>query len=159
MSITIQRTHHLVIDQGIYSAVVQAVEEDEEGKFGPQVKLIFKVDEFDPEITLYAWASAKFNESSKLFKWTQAALGRLADDYNFNSDDLVGKRVQLNVIVKQTITGEANRVDDVLPMPRQTVTRSQAAKSATVFDNQQQPDQGIPPKPEGGPEPWEVGEL
>ncbi|OGO27116.1 MAG: hypothetical protein A2W33_07045 [Chloroflexi bacterium RBG_16_52_11] len=165
MTITVERTHYEAIEAGVYQAKIADVEDVPDGQFGPQLKFTFLVDGFEPEVKLLAWASKKFSDKSKLLKWTEAALGRLPADAAFDSDLLIGKSVQLNVILKTTASGEVNRVDDVLPLPRPvnqqrrqaTTTANQQPEQANLFNAQPQP-QTTPPEPDG-PAPWEAGDF
>jgi hypothetical protein len=118
MGITIEQTQFEVVPTGEYPAKIQKVEEVS-GQFGDQLKFTFELppNEEGEKRTLLGWASAKFNPLSKLYGWTESALGGAPIDrgYNFNSDDIIGKPVTLVVIVKMSEKGEVNKIQSVLP--------------------------------------------
>lgn len=123
MSITVQRTKTEPIPAGLYAATIEKLEEAE-GKFGPQLKATFLLDEAGFEgKTLTGWASLTFSPKSKLWAWVRSAVfgGRdLPESYQtFDSDHLIGRRVFLSVSTEKGTDGEAyNRVKDVLPFRR-----------------------------------------
>ena len=115
MSFEIEQTQHVLLPVGEYSAQITEVEPDD-GQFGPQVKFTFTIlDEDYRDLTLLGWTSAKFNNKTKLYEWTREAFGNpIPKDYNFRSDDLVGRDVSLTVIVRRKDDGsEFNRIEAV----------------------------------------------
>lgn len=51
----------------------------------------------------YGWCNFTFGPRAKLRKWAQAALGReITDGENISRDDLVGKRVRLDIGLTKT---------------------------------------------------------
>jgi hypothetical protein len=98
MSVRIERTKYEPIPIGIYPASIVAIDLDDTSEYGSQLKFKFLLDPFEGYESgkeLHAWASARFSPKSKLFKWTQSILGNIPDDYAFESDDLINKRVML----------------------------------------------------------------
>jgi hypothetical protein len=120
MGIQVQRTKSEPIPAGAYMATIENVEEAE-GKFGPQLKAKFVIDEegFEGK-ALTGWASLTFSPKSKLFGWVRAAVfnGRdVPENYQtFDADHLIGRRVLLSVTTERGTDGDTyNRVRDVLP--------------------------------------------
>ena len=63
---------------GDYPAVIQEIQEDE-GKFGPQLRFQFVILDGDGQLTnrqIRGWCSAKWGPGTKLFEWTKAILGK-----------------------------------------------------------------------------------
>ena len=117
MSITIEQHVFELLPVGEYPAKIADIKL-EDGQFGQQVKFTFEIPNGEEEPrTMWGWSSAKFTPASKLYAWTQAALGGGPIDrgYNFNSDDLIGKKVTLIVVVKEGDKGEFNRIDTIRP--------------------------------------------
>lgn len=122
--ITIEQTTSEVIPTGDYAAIVDDVAHDD-GQYGPQVKLTFRLTgeaylpSGEPISTkrLLGWASATFSRSSKLYRWTAAALGRpIAPGEAFSAAAIMGKPVTLTVLVKVKEDGsEYNKIDEVRP--------------------------------------------
>lgn len=121
MGIEIPQTKNEVIPVGEYPATIDNIE-DADGQFGPQLKFTFSIASGPyADKVLSAWCSKSFNVKSKLFAWTKAVFGGvdIPEDYNFDSDQLVGQKVMLTVIKKQSPDGaEYNKVDSVSPMPK-----------------------------------------
>lgn len=117
MSLVINQTRYELLPVGEYVAAISAIEADD-GKFGPQVKFEFEIQNGDyAGQTLLAWASAKFSPRSKLYGWTRAAFaGDIPPDYDFKSDDLLGRNVLVTVVVRPNEEGaEFNRVENIRP--------------------------------------------
>jgi hypothetical protein len=97
MSITIEQKVYEVIETGQYPAKITDIEAVS-GQYGDQLKFTFTLPSSEGNTrTLLGWCSAKFCPKSKLYEWTQAAMGGAPIDreYNFNSDDVIGKPVTL----------------------------------------------------------------
>ena len=126
MALQIKQTTYELLPVGEYTAKISAIEADD-GKFGAQVKFEFEIQGGDyAGQTLLAWASAKFSPRSKLFAWTRAALSSdISPDYDFNSDDLLGRPVMVTVVIRPNEDGaEFNRVESVRPYrPKQNSRR------------------------------------
>lgn len=124
-----QKTYETV-EPGLYRGTIQSIEEDE-GKFGPQLKYTIFLE--DSDVTLTAWTSQAFSPKSKLYRWAMACFGGSAipDGYVLDTDSLLNRPVMVNVITKDTETGTFNRVVDLLPIPKtQKPTKTTAAKPA-----------------------------
>jgi len=120
MGYKIEQTVYEVLPTGDYPASIGRIEL-EDGQYGQQLKFSFDllVEEY-ADRTLLGWASAKFSTKSKLYGWTRAALGGQPIDpaYVLDTDDLIGKKVLLTVLVKQKDDGsgiEFNKIDSVRP--------------------------------------------
>jgi hypothetical protein len=128
MTITIEQTIYEPVPTGKYPAKIAEITE-EEGQFGPQLKFQFELppDEEGNERSLVGWTSRKFSKKSKLYKWTAAVLGgvQIAREYNFNSDDLMGRKVYLHVVEKTGDNGPFNKIEDLEPYQPQPVTQPQ----------------------------------
>lgn len=171
MGITINRTETQPIPASIYAATIENIEQAE-GKFGPQIKAKFLIEEegFEGK-TLTGWASLTFSPKSKLYGWVQAAVfgGRdVPASYKvFDSDHLIGRRVFLSVTTEKGSDGELyNKVKDLLPyrtraaqpvpsaqppatQPRATVTPSEPPDVPELTD-----DQLVDPGPETDGPSW-----
>ena len=123
MTITIEQTHYEPIPTGKYPARITEIESSE-GQFGPQLKFTFELppnQNGDPR-TILGWTSQKFSSKSKLYTWTKAALGgeQIDRSYIFNSDDLIGCKVLLTVVERESDDGEIfNKIDGVSPFVKQ----------------------------------------
>jgi hypothetical protein len=101
MSIKIPQTKFEPIPEGVYHATISEIVQ-ENGKFGEQLKFKFQLDPFEGNEDgkfISAWTSAKFSQKSKLYAWASAVLGKIAPEYEFDSDDLIGKQVL--IVTKQ----------------------------------------------------------
>ena len=115
MKITIEQTSHELLPLGSYVAEISDIHEVT-GQYGPQLKFIFCIAEGDfAGQELWGWASSKFSPKSKLYSWTQAAFNTpIPRTYTFDSDDVIGRRVKLTVIVHTGEDGtEYNRISTV----------------------------------------------
>lgn len=113
MGITIKQSVYEPIEPGIYTGKIATIEQVD-GVYGEQLKFTFLLDPFgDYEAgkQLTAWTSMKFSQKSKLYTWTMALLGKLTPDYDFDSDDLLGKPCQ--VVVGNKFTPDGNLFDFV----------------------------------------------
>ena len=114
MSVKIERTKYEPIPEGIYPASIVAIDLDDTSEYGSQLKFKFQLDPFEGYESgkeLHAWASARFSPKSKLFKWTQSILGNVPDDYGFDSDDLMNKRVLL--VIGRNVKPDGTEFDKV----------------------------------------------
>jgi len=112
MGIRIEQTVYETLPDGAYPAIVEDVT-TEDGLYGPQLAWQFKVNvRHSKEVTLKGWCSAKFGPKTKLRAWTAAALGSpIEPGYVFDSEDVIGRPVQLTVIAHTKEDGsESNRV-------------------------------------------------
>ena len=132
MTIKIPQTTYEPIPTGEYLAKISQIT-NEDGLYGPQLKFTFDLLNQDEERTLLGWTSAKFSTKSKLFGWTKAALGggELPQTKDFDSDELLGKKVILVVVEKQGDNGPFNKIDDVKPYRQPQV---QPSASPPVWD-------------------------
>ena len=125
MSITIEQTVYEVLPMGTYSAVISEIE-PETGQFGEQLKFVFQLtDDEHAGNTIWGWCSAKFSPKSKLYKWTRAALGNreIPRDYHFNSDNVIGQSVNLQITLEAREDGtEFNRVHDLRPIKQNDIS-------------------------------------
>ena len=147
MGTIIPRTEFVVLEPGLYPAVVEEVELTE-GQYGQQVKVKFQLDDDDElgleDRFLIGWALATFGPKSKLWAWAWVLLfaGRdIPDEFGeLDIDTLKGKRCLLSVTTKTGTDGSTyNKIADLLP-----VKPVRAAK----------PGNGVRPAPR--PEPVDV---
>lgn len=121
----IEQTRFELLPVGEYVAEVTAVD-PEEGMYGPQLKFTFTTRGGEHEgQQLAAWTSARFSPKTKLYAWAKAAFNAaIPADYHLNTDDLLGRRVNLTVVIKTKEDGtEFNRIEDVRPyQPKRPVT-------------------------------------
>jgi hypothetical protein len=116
MKIIIEQTFFEPVPTGKYPAKITEIEETE-GMYGLQLKFTF---ELSPEVvgeprSLIGWTSKKFSNKSKLFRWTKAALGPIDRSYQFDSDDLIGRKVNITVVEVEGDDGVYNKIEDVSP--------------------------------------------
>ena len=137
MGIQVTRTETQPLPAGLYAATIEGITQ-EEGKFGPQLKTKFLIEEegFEGK-TLTGWASLTFSPKSKLFGWIKAAVfsGReIPETYKvFDSDQLIGRRVFLSVTTEKGSDGELyNKVKDLLPFRRSAAQPIPSAPPAPV---------------------------
>ena len=117
MNIVIEQTVYEPIPVGLYPATIESIELENDGKFGPQILFKFKLDPFGdyPDgKEMRAWASKKFSQKSKLYKWTRNILGNIPAEYNFNSADLLNKRVLLSVGHKEKDGLTFDQIEEVM---------------------------------------------
>jgi hypothetical protein len=114
---TIQQSKNEPIAAGKYGAKVVGVELEEGGKFGDQVKVQFRIPAGDdhPDKDIYGWASKKFTPSCKLYRWTQAILGPISEDYYFRPGDILEKWCFLMILEETGEKGVFNKIADVMP--------------------------------------------
>jgi len=121
MSIKINQTHYQVLPIGEYVAKISEIVE-EDGQFGPQLKFTFDMLAPDLEMRyVVGWCTAKFSKKSKLYAWTKAALGGnpIPPDWDFDSEDILGKIVRLELVTDTKEDGEAyNQIHAVKPAER-----------------------------------------
>ena len=115
MGIKIAQTTFEVFPVGEYRVKIMDISEAE-GRFGPQVQLRLQIcDGPHRGAELLSWCSRVFSPKSKLYQWTEAALGvPIPRDYAFDSDNRLGREVVATVMVRELEGGgEANRVERV----------------------------------------------
>ena len=126
-----------VIPMGQYHALIAEVKEEPEGQFGPQFQYSFEITSGEHVGTsLLGWSSQKFSKKSKMKKWATAALERsFSPGEMVDTNDLVGKPVQIGVISDTKDDGAAfNKIQSVSPP---SVTTKKAAQSAEATKNSQ----------------------
>jgi hypothetical protein len=117
-----------LLEVGTYAAMVQTIEQVT-GQYGDQAKFTFALD--DSDVTLTAWASAKYGNKTKLGRWAAAILGGMPD--TLDTDDLVGKPCRITVVVKAKDDGtQYNKVDEVLPPKKGQKPKPEEAVIPTV---------------------------
>ncbi len=110
-----------IVEPGTYSAIVKEITEEAEGMYGPQLRFQFVVldddsDETDQQIR--GWASAKWGEKTKLFKWAKSILGskKCAPNQPIDTDKLLGKKCDLVVAARKKQDGSmGSGIEDVFP--------------------------------------------
>jgi hypothetical protein len=117
MTIKIVQTVVEVLETGKYPAKIASIEEAD-GQFGAQLKFSFELPnpKGGENKILVGWTSQKFTPSSKLYLWTEAAFGAITRDYEFNSDDLLGKKVTLVVTEETREKGTYNKITTPYPI-------------------------------------------
>mgnify|MGYP001820034559 CR=1 FL=1 len=158
MTFEIEQTIFEPVPTGTYTAEIRELVQ-EAGQFGEQVKIPFEiVDGEHAGTALIGWASATFSRRSKLYKWTRATFGGrdIPPDYSFRSDDLIGRRVLLEVIVKVKPDGEEySKIEEVRAYrpPANGQGQPEAAPQQTAAAQQPQAaaPQGLAQQPEAPP--------
>jgi hypothetical protein len=87
-------------------------------------------------VTLTAVSSAPpWGPKCKPRKWANAILRRtLGDDEQFNEDDLKGKPVMLNVVLKETDRGTFAEIDSLSPVRSKKASSKDASKDAKEME-------------------------
>ena len=133
MGIVIEQENFETLPMGEYPARIVDVNETV-GQYGRQIVFSFAIDggAFDGRM-LKGWTSATFGRKSKLYSWTRAAFGQeIPEDYDLDTDHLLGRTVRLGIIVRlKAETGEEfNKIDGVLPVKRVGVSGPSSGASA-----------------------------
>ena len=104
MTITIQQTFYEPVPTGPYAAKLVAIVE-KEGEYGTYLEFTFELppNENGEARTVLGFATPTFSNKSKLYAWTKAIRGggKIDRNYTFNSDDLIGRKVYINVVVEE----------------------------------------------------------
>jgi hypothetical protein len=145
MAVQLPQTKYEPIPEGVYPATIVDITLDDTSVYGSQLKFKFLLDAFEGYENgkeMIAWAGAKFSPKSKLFQWTQAILGKkIPEDYDFNSDDLLDKRILLVIGRNIKPDGrEFDKVEGIKPL------REAAAKPAPIGITQTRPAPRPAPK-------------
>lgn len=99
---------------------------DEEGKFGPQIVWKFDTEEVMDDgrpFRVSYWTTPTLNEKSHLYALLKA-FGENPEDPKWeveelsDLDELIGRRVQLDVIHKKTENGAVSRIDKMMALPK-----------------------------------------
>lgn len=130
---------------GVYEARVKSIEEDPEGQFGPQV--FFQLEILDEDYegrVLKAWASmpenGRMTPVHKLHGWLSAIRGSLIrEGESVSTDELIGKRVMVQVGHKVKDRGTFEKVEGLTPVRKRRREqaegpREEASSGATVSD-------------------------
>ena len=123
MSIIIPQTSFEPIPSGKYTAKITKISESKKFEENPQLQFSFELlaNEAGDSRTICGWANQKFSPKSKLFSWTNAAIGPIERSYVFNSDDLLNKKVLISVVSEKRVDGSGyNKIVDVSPITQQT---------------------------------------
>ena len=123
MGVRIPQTWSRLYPVGEYAATITAIKE-KEGQFGPQLQFTFMLDVArEQENPLLGWTSAIFSARSKLYKWVKAAFGgsQLSREYTFDSDDVIGKKVLLTLVVRERDDGSSFNTIDSLRAAQQEI--------------------------------------
>ena len=119
MSIVIPQAHYEAVESGEYMAEIVGIDSTIT-QFGQQLKFYFALSNGGnvDRKTICGWCHPSFTTKTKLYRWTKAALGgaEINTYYNFNSDDLVGRKVIINVEKRVNDNGGfSNKITDVKP--------------------------------------------
>lgn len=122
MAIRIPQKHVETLPMGEYVATIKSLD-SEIRDFGrgdqEQVRFFFSIERPEGEaVDVPGWCSATFSNRSKLYAWSQAAFGGnpIPYDYQFNSDDVVSRKVVLVLTVEERDDGsDYNKVHKVRP--------------------------------------------
>ena len=91
------------------------------GDYGPQLQIAFKLIQMDDDASpVLGWCSQTFSNKSKLYAWTNAAFGGggIPETYDFDSDDLINKKVLLTLVIRDREDGTPfNRIDSLRAIP------------------------------------------
>lgn len=101
MGITVPQTTYRVIPAGWYTGKLFSVEETE-GQFGPQLKLHWDLGDVEGQQTeISNWCSMRFSPKSKLYEIATILFKKqIPEDYDLDTDHLIGREADLMVEVK-----------------------------------------------------------
>lgn len=120
MGVKIPQTFVMTWPVGEYVARIDKITE-KEGTFGPQLQIAFKLTQMDEKASpVLGWCSQTFSNKSKLYAWVKAAFGGgpIPETYDFDSDDLIGKKVLLTLVIRDREDGtQFNRIDSLRAIP------------------------------------------
>ncbi len=120
------------LEPGDYPAIITEIDETT-GEYGPQFQFQFVVLDKEGEQTdqeIRGWASAKWGEKTKLYKWSQAILGKRCPKPGEPMDTakLLNKRCDLRVVEKMSSQpGGGMRSSIAEIYPYQTVSKAAEA--------------------------------
>ena len=120
MGVKIPQTFVRTYPVGEYVAKIAKVV-PKAGDYGPQLQIGFKLIQMDDDASpVLGWCSQTFSNKSKLFAWTKAAFGGgdIPREYTFDSDDLIGKKVLITLVIRDREDGTPfNRIDSLRAIP------------------------------------------
>lgn len=134
MSITFTATDTPAYEPGVYTAKLKELEtaessivDEKTGQKGLYMKWTFELldDEYTGQ-TLRANSSMNFGPSAKARKWAEGLLGRkIESGESIEEDDLLGKRADLMVTLKETDRGTFAQVESVNPVRKKRTAQEQ----------------------------------
>ncbi len=122
------------LENGIYPATVQKIEDAEGGKFGPAYKFVFDVtvDDDTQELSAFVSDPDHFTPKCKLRRWGGAILGHeIQDGEKFSPKMLVSKRCRVLVENEEKETGTFAKIKEVY-----VASKPKAKKSAQTEDGE-----------------------
>lgn len=139
------------IPSGEYLAKIAEIAAEPKGTFGPQFKFKFDIlepKEFDSK-SLVGWTSQNVSPKSKFYGWARAAFGGTAIPPKawVNTDDLVGRKVRLQVVIARSDSGEEyNKITDVTPprAPKNTEQEQPVLETVPAEQNWVPPKEELP---------------
>lgn len=155
----IPMTVYETVDPGLYQGYIESIEEDE-GQYGPQLKYTIVLEEEGVRLT--TWSSQSFSAKSKLYRWAQACFGGAAipKDFVLDTDSLINRPIMVSVTIKETDSGDFNRIQDLLPIPKKGKAKGNGGNGQRQAQPQAKPKAAPPPEPKDpyeDLEPWEEG--
>jgi len=110
---------------GAYPGVIEKIELESGGKYGDQFAWYFVVDHKETEdepfgnLRQKAWSPTYGTPKNKFTRWSSAALGRdIEAGEEIDTEDLVGKRVMIELTVDEKDGETRNNVHDVKPIKK-----------------------------------------
>jgi hypothetical protein len=116
MTVIVEPAEYESLPMGEYAAEITDIVEIEGNYDKPVVQFTYTLlGEEHKDRTIRGWCNKTMNRKSNLYKLTKAILNRSSlNGYTFNSDDLIGRRVLLTVLVKPREDGTpSNRIESV----------------------------------------------
>ena len=120
MPIINQKRAFPIVQTGEYVSTIKRIEEvegkfpDKNGEIKPQLQVEFDLGKnaAGEDQQLRGWFSLYFSPKSKLFSLATAAFGGKAipETYNLNTDDLLGRKVRLVVVVEDKDGREFSKI-------------------------------------------------
>ena len=106
----LEKSEGFLHEEGVFlPAIITGIEEDE-GRFGPQLKFFIDVEGDDDDQEVWAFTSTTYSDKSKLGEWTLAILGEMPEP--LDTDDLIDRPVQV-------MFERYTRIDEITGQPRE----------------------------------------
>lgn len=109
MSVRVEK----VLEEGIYDAVLEDVE-DKETKNGEQLMWSFRIPSED-NVVVVRWSSLSPSTRAKAYQWASAIMGEIDPKTGWGPEDVIGSRCRVVLDTYEDSQGiEKNGVDKVL---------------------------------------------
>lgn len=124
-TMNVTRPEYKIHPDDYYEAIIDSISEEENSFYDPkepnkgtpkQFKFVFKfMDKDGEEADLWAFTSQILSKKSKLGKLCEAVIPNFDPDQPLNEEDLLGKKVRINIKTKIVKDQQRNVVDSFSP--------------------------------------------